>query len=197
MSRQRRIPGLPVAIRRRKEDLETVLRHLADTHFAPVIATREVTADGVLRVFMTYSGRISKVRLRLHIFEDFRDLDTDPLLYAFSYVISPEADVQRDHPLFRYECHPDVSEDVQDMPSTHSPLTDGRLSNVYEERPHFHPDNTSPHPLPRLHYLFQSEDRWDIVFDILRWLEADLIHRFVTSRRLSAMDLENLQCGII
>jgi hypothetical protein len=134
---------------------------------------------GEFSVEFIHSARVRRAKLRLNLYEQFTEIHTIPHLYAFSYHIGDEADVELRTPLFRYECHPELGdphlrdERPNELSSFESP---------YSRFPHFHPDNTTPALIRKLHFPFHRGERKRVVFALIEWLQVDLIKRFYSPK---------------
>lgn len=111
--------------------------------------------------------RIPKGKLRLSVWEEFRQLDSTPILHAFSYHVAEEADIGIANPIIRFECHPDLDENEE-----------ANSQNPYAISPHFHPDLASRSPFDKLHYPFHRSERNGIIFGLVEWMKVDLLKRF-------------------
>jgi hypothetical protein len=164
---------LPPELRERKQRLQHALNEL--TGAPEIVRSNALTLEnGEAAVRFQHSVRLRPALLRLVIWEEFRNLDTEPYLYAFSYHVAGEDDVRAERPLFRYECHPDIGDPVP--PNDQGDTVDFR--NPYERDPHFHPDNTRGEHVSKLHYPFHRAERKTVVFALVQWLRVDLIRRF-------------------
>jgi hypothetical protein len=165
---------LSTELQERKKELQRVFQTLSGT--TEIVRLRQRTLEtGEAVVTFQHSVRILRAGLRFTFWEEFRDVDTDPHLYAFSYHVSEEHDFQNEQPLFRYECHPDIEDPV--LPTNHiSENTD--FSSPYAREPHFHPDNTVGERIRKLHYPFHRSERKTVVFALVNWLQVDLVRRF-------------------
>ena len=161
-------------LQERKKDLQRVFQTLSGT--TEIVRLRQLTLEtGEAVVTFQHSVRIPRAGLRFTFSEEFRDVDTDPHLYAFSYRVSDEHDVQTEQPLFRYECHPDIEDSI--LPTDlHTENADFR--SPYAREPHFHPDNTIGERIRKLHYPFHRNERKTVVFALVNWLQVDLVRRF-------------------
>lgn len=158
---------MPANLLERKRQMQRVLGELSGA--VEVVPCREdSTPFGDMVIRFDHSVRIKKASLRLKVWEEFREISTEPILYAFSYHVSDEADVNADSPIFRYECHPDVGE----------PGGSPAFENTYERTPHFHPDRTDRDNVRKLHFQFHRSERKGIFFALVNWLQVDLIRRF-------------------
>lgn len=165
---------LPQQLRSRKANLQYALNKLSGS--PEVVPCDALTLpDGVPVVRMRHNIRISRAKLRLYIWEEFRDLDADPTLYAFSYHIAEESDVNIERPLFRYECHPEVGDKSTESDSV---AERAPFRSPYEREPHFHPDSTTGECIRKLHFPFHRAERKGVVFALVEWLLVDLIRRF-------------------
>jgi hypothetical protein len=161
-------------LQERKKDLQRALQALSGT--TEIVSLRQHTLkSGDVVVTFQHSVRIPRAGLRFTFLEEFRDVDTDPHLHAFSYRVSDERDVQTEQPLFRYECHPEVEDSA--LPTDHlSESTTFR--SPYAREPHFHPDNTIGQRIRKLHFPFHRNERKTVVFALVNWLQVDLVRRF-------------------
>lgn len=164
---------LPNGLQLRKSDLQKALAGLSGA-VEIVQAKDRQTSDSDMVIEFSRSTRIKKASLRLQIWEQFRDIESEPALYAFSYVVTSDNDVNAESPIFRYECHPDVG-DICNTEQDDEALT---FQNPYQAIPHFHPDNTAVGKIQRLHFPFHREERKSIIFALINWLQVDLIKRF-------------------
>jgi hypothetical protein len=149
------------------------------TRFIFVNLESDTTGDDSARAIIRSEVRVQKTHCYFNIWEDFRDLDGSPLLYAFTY--SLRAQDPGLNPFFRYECHPDVGDPVSDDDEAEGATV---IRNTYGLRPHFHPSAGIPHPISRLHYPFQRSERGSIVFSLIAWLDVDLVKRFYNAGRV-------------
>jgi hypothetical protein len=100
---------LPQELQTRKVELQKALGALSGG--VEILRSNvKQSRAGEVYVEFTHSARIQKAQLRFALREEFRDLDTMPLLYAFSYHVAREEDVGLQSPLFRYECHPELGD---------------------------------------------------------------------------------------
>jgi hypothetical protein len=165
---------LPAELRTRKERLQAAFNELSGT---PEIVRSDLvtltTGEPVVR--FRHNIRIQPASLRFTVWEEFRDLHAEPQLYAFSYHVSAETDVEATAPLFRYECHPDVGD-----PGSNNGEEDETMDfkSPYEREPHFHPDHTGDEHIRKLHFPFHRSERKSVVFALVQWLRVDLVRRF-------------------
>jgi hypothetical protein len=165
---------LPPELQNRQRDLQRVFHELSGSvEYVP--CNEHTLKNGEAVVTFTHSVRVRSAGLRFIIWEEFRDLDTAPYLYAFKYHVSEENDVFSSQPLFRYECHPDVGDPVL---ATDHVSGNSDFNSPYETEPHFHPDNTVGERMRKLHYPFHRNERKTIVFALIKWLRVDLVRRF-------------------
>ena len=165
---------LSIELQERKKELQRVLQTLSGS--TEVVPVRQRTLkSGEAVVTLEHTVRVPSAALRFTLYEEFRDVDTDPHLYSFSYRVSAEQDIHTEQPLFRYECHPDVEDSL--LPTDHiSENADFR--SHYAREPHFHPDNTIGERIRKLHYPFHRNERKTVVFALVNWLQVDLVRRF-------------------
>src|SRR2546425_422246 len=165
---------LPVELRDRKARLQAAFNKLSGSpEFVRMEMITLTTGEAVVRV--RHNVRIRPAALRLAVWEEFRDLDADPQLYAFSYHVSEETDVEGAAPIFRYECHPDVGDAPKDEDTENEATT---FNSPYERDPHFHPDRTNLERIRKLHFPFHRSERKGVVFALVQWLRVDLVRRF-------------------
>lgn len=165
--------ALPLELRERRKQLQVLFKGLSgepEYVHAELIAL----ASGERVVRLRHNFRIRPAALRFTVWEEFRDLDVEPNLYAFRYHVSDEQDVNADAPLFRYECHPDVG----DAPSEGDADEATSFRSPYERDPHFHPDQTNSEHIRKLHFPFHRAERKTVVFALVKWLRVDLVRRF-------------------
>src|ERR1039458_3026712 len=106
---------IPHELLERRKELQRVFHDLSGT--VEIVPCDQRTLDtGETIVTFTHNVRVRSAALRFVIREEFRDIDTEPQLYAFSYHVTTENDVNANQPLFRYECHPDFG----DLPAARS-----------------------------------------------------------------------------
>jgi hypothetical protein len=163
---------LPKELQNRKHELQTAFNNLSGSPEIVIGNTRQ-TKNGDTVIEFSHSVRVRPTGLRLHIREEFRDIDTDPKLHSFSYQVTGESDLHREKPIFRYECHPDAGDPENE--------NDGDLTlfrSPYQATPHFHPDGTDREKIRKLHFPFHREERKRVVFAIVAWLRVDLVKRF-------------------
>jgi hypothetical protein len=159
-------------LKERKDKLQKLLRELS-AGGVEIVEVNEKNVEGKeWAVEFNRNTRIREAKLRLHLWEQFRDLDTDPSLYAFSYWVTSDEDTQRERPLFRYECHPDVGDEWREGGERSSG------QNPYAINPHFHPDKTDLDNVRKLHFPFHREERKTIIFSLVSWIQVDLVNRF-------------------
>lgn len=162
---------LPPALRERRERLQRAFNKLSGT--AEVVRSGEAfLSDGEPVIRFSHSVRVAKASVRLVMWEEFRRIESDPLLFGFSYRVTGEDDLTGEHPLFRFECHPNVSD-----PNT----PPDEFKSPYAREPHFHPDNTLNDPIAKLHFPFHRHERKAIVFALVNWISVDLVRRFFPS----------------
>jgi hypothetical protein len=173
--------SFPVELQKRKDELEKGLRDISGSRYVPVKVDKTPTRFGDSRVVFAQAVRIKSGGFHLHIWEDFRDVESSPSLYAFRYFLSPQDDISGESPLFRYECHPDVDDQT---PADTSGNEQENFRSHYGLQPHFHPDNTISHPIRHLHYPFHRSERVGVVFALFEWIKVDLIRRYYDSGRV-------------
>lgn len=186
---------LPESLQIRKTELQRALQKLSGGTEIINADVKQTSAGEVVITFV-HSVRIKRAGLRMRLCEEFRDTETasgslperqrlrlpkrfrnigtDPDLYAFAYHIGQEADVQCENPLFRYECHPDVG----DKPLAGEEDQVSVFQSPYQHYPHFHPDDISLAVVRKLHFPFHREERKRVAFSLIEWLQVDLLKRF-------------------
>lgn len=170
----RKSQSINKSISLRKQRIEGDLRRLADVQ--TLFLRPQIFGDANPFPKATLSGvaRIRKTQYYLHVWEELRFPNEEAVLYGFTYSVK-NAESQS---LFRYECHPEVEDAVDDTNET--------WKNQYTVVPHFHPDNLVE-PLDRLHFIFHRSERPRVVFALIKWLEADLVKRFYDSGRMASV----------
>jgi hypothetical protein len=162
---------LPPILRERRDRLGRAFNSLSGT--AEIVKSDEIFLhDGEPVIQFSHSVRVARAGVRLVMWEEFRRIESDPQLFGFSYRVAKEDDIAGDKPLFRFECHPNVSE-----PNT----PEGEFKSHYEREPHFHPDETADDPIAKLHFPFHRTERKAVVFAIVNWISVDLVRRFYPS----------------
>jgi len=165
---------LPVGLQTRKRELQQALLQLSGSPEI-VIGKQLQRNDGELVVEFEHSVRVKTTGLRLLLWEQFRDIDSDPRLYAFCYTLTDATDVQSKAPIFRYECHPKTSDAVGKNAAASEIEV---FQSPYGREPHFHPDRASLERIRKLHFPFHRSERKAVVFALIQWLRVDLVQRF-------------------
>ena len=165
---------IPRELLERRKELQRAFHDLSGT--VEIVPCNQSTLEnGETVVTFAHNVRVRSAALRFVIREEFRDIDTEPQLYAFSYHVTTENDVDANQPLFRYECHPDFG----DSPAVGELVGDeDGYQNPYTTVPHFHPDNVAEERLRKLHYPFHRTERKAVIFALVNWLRVDLVQRF-------------------
>lgn len=158
---------LPARLRERKEDLQRAFNRLSGT--AEIVRANEAFRDGEPVIEFTHSVRVAKAGVRLVVWEQFRRIESEPQLHAFSYHVAEDSDITAENPLFRFECHPSAADPANAGDVFKSP---------YQSEPHFHPDNTVDAPIRLLHFPFHRKERKAVVFALVQWIRVDLVRRF-------------------
>jgi hypothetical protein len=145
-SRSRKRVALSSELKERKSRIQSRLRLLSGQTEIAVLKV-ERTTSGDPRALLTANVRIRLTDFVFSVWEDYRDIDSRPSLYAFKYSLVDPNSAE----LFRYECHPDVG-DPQIAGEENTEL----VNNItYERSPHFHPVGTMHHhSINKLHYPF-------------------------------------------
>lgn len=165
---------LPTELRVRRKVLHRALQRLSGSPEV-VRCDMDTLESGEAYVRFDHSVRIRNTAFRFSIREEFRDIDAEPQLYAFSYHLAEQEDIQAAHPLFRFECYPDVGD--RDAPRDGGECKLDVMS-PYERVPHFHPDHTEAEEIRKLHFPFHRTERKAVVFGLVEWLRVDLVRRF-------------------
>jgi len=164
-------------LKNRQDTLRRSLQRLSNQQFVLVKKRSTTTKAFAPRVEIESVASIRKTNFIFKVREEFRDIDTNPHLYSFSYCLfSKTADQD---PLFRYECHPDL----EDPDPTATP--GARPAKQYELYPHFHPFKSLAYPISHLHYPFLRSERMAVVFSLIAWIEIDLVKRYYDSGRIT------------
>jgi hypothetical protein len=158
---------LPARLRERKERLQRAFNGLSGT--AEIVRSSEAFRDGEPVIEFTHSVRVARAGVRLVVWEQFRRIESEPQLHAFSYHVAEETDVAAANPFFRFECHPSTADPEN---------ADEVFISPYQTEPHFHPDNTVNPPIRKLHFPFHRAERKAVVFALIQWIRVDLVRRF-------------------
>src|SRR5580658_10491491 len=100
---------LPLELQQRKRELQKALNELSGSSDVVIASQRQIETGDVVAEFKA-SVRVQPTSLRFLVWEQFRDIDAEPRLFAFKYQLTEAADVQSLSPMFRYECHPGVND---------------------------------------------------------------------------------------
>ena len=163
-------------LKNRQDYLRRSLQRLSNQQFVLVKKRSTPGKAFAPRVEIESEASIRKTNFMFRVREEFRDIDTNPHLYSFSYCLYSKN--SKEDPLFRYECHPDL----EDADPTASP--GARVAKRYELHPHFHPFESPVYPISYLHYPFMRSERMAVVFSLIAWLEIDLVKRYYDSGRI-------------
>ena len=169
-------------LRLRRQRIQTLLSKLSGGQITVKVDSDQTSSDNISITFQA-TASLLEASVILRIWEQFLDIEDDVTLYAFKYHVLPNAAGSARAPHFRYECHPDVSDDPSEVEETvddNDPDRDYR--SIYEKNPHFHPDHTAIWPLNRLHFPFHHVERKKIIFALGQWIYLDLLKRYHRTR---------------
>lgn len=175
-------------LRSRQDKLRSQLSALSSESYVNPVLKDDISSSRHPRIVIACTVRVRKTDYVFEIWEDFRIDDMRSALYGFKYCLrgSNDPDVE---PLFRYECHPDTQDSLSSTEIAVSKLKQSSpeySDSPYGLVPHYHP-HPMDHPITRLHYPFQFDkvrSMEDIIFELIQWLDVDLVKRFYDSGRV-------------